>query len=262
MARIVTYKQLIDNIFESIYFRTSAEAVGETSTLKFFRPSVNTINTKSFSTTSGITLYGSDIKRTSGSSTSIADDITGLLNRILNSTKIEEDKVVNLLDFNTLYGSNILDVSALGYYLDNVRKFVPSDQMASSTKSGLMSPVDKMNLDTLVNLLQEDSDSVINTIQEVLDAFKNASEGFNIVSILSKKFDKSYILTSEDVTDFNSWVSSSESMSDDHVLSSYALGNILNNYAPRSIVPKVTIGANAPTGNKNGDIWFDTNTPS
>lgn len=262
MAYIVTYKQLIDNVFQTIYFRTSAEAVGETGTLKFLRPNVNTINDKSFSTTGGITLYGSDIKRTSSSSSTIATDITNLYNKILDSSTLEGDKVVDILDFNTYYGSNILDVSALGYYLDNVRNYISSNQMASSTSSGLMSASDKKNLDALVGLLQEDSDTVINTIQEVLDAFKNASEGFNIVSVLAGKLDKSYILTGEDVTDFDSWGSTSISISNDHVLSSYALSNILENFAPRSMVPKVTIGANAPTSNKNGDIWFDTNTPS
>ena len=167
-----------------------------------------------------------------------------------------------VLDFNSIYGSNILDVSALGYYLDNVRKYISSNQVASQTSSGLMSSADKKNLDTLVGLLQEDSDSVINTIQEVLNAFKDAPESFDIVTALSNKLDKSSVLTSKDVEDYNSWSGSSESMSDEYVLSSYSLNNILNDFAPKSMVPKVTIGANAPTGNKNGDIWFDTNTPS
>lgn len=95
-------------------------------------------------------------------------------------------------------------------YLDNgvpkattytLGKSVPSDAKftdttygtATSDKDGLMSATDKDNLDTIVNsFANDDSDTTIDTIKEVLKAFENAPEGTNIANALAGKSDKTH----------------------------------------------------------------------
>ena len=60
--------------------------------------------------------------------------------------------------------------------------------VATTSANGLMSSTDKTNLNTLVALLNDDdSDTTINTIQEVLNAFENAAEGTDIANVLASK---------------------------------------------------------------------------
>ena len=62
--------------------------------------------------------------------------------------------------------------------------------VATSTSNGLMSATDKSNLDTIVSSFNdEDSDTTINTVKEVLKAFENAPEGTNIANALAAKSD-------------------------------------------------------------------------
>ncbi|MCK9577336.1 MAG: hypothetical protein M0R51_15640, partial [Clostridia bacterium] len=61
---------------------------------------------------------------------------------------------------------------------------------ATQSLSGLMSAQDKTDLDTLMALFDEDGDSVVNTIQEVLDIFQNYPEGVDLVTALAGKVDK------------------------------------------------------------------------
>lgn len=63
---------------------------------------------------------------------------------------------------------------------------------ASQQLNGLMSATDKTRLDTLFALLGEtsDSDTVVNTINEVLAIFSQYPEGADLVSALSGKVDK------------------------------------------------------------------------
>lgn len=64
---------------------------------------------------------------------------------------------------------------------------------ATNSKTGLMSATDKNNLNSLVALMQEDSDSFVNTIAEVLRIFQEYPEGQNIVKLLSEKADTDYV---------------------------------------------------------------------
>lgn len=62
---------------------------------------------------------------------------------------------------------------------------------ATTQSSGLMSATDKTNLDTLVSLLDnDDANTTINTIQEVLDVFASYPEETTIVNSLAGKVDK------------------------------------------------------------------------
>lgn len=59
---------------------------------------------------------------------------------------------------------------------------------ASQALNGLMSATDKARLDTLYALLSDDdSDTVVDTIQEVLNIFNNYQEGADLVSALALK---------------------------------------------------------------------------
>lgn len=62
---------------------------------------------------------------------------------------------------------------------------------ATETLAGIMSSEDKKNLNTLVALLQDDENNIVDTINEVLAIFNQYPEGANLVSALSGKADKS-----------------------------------------------------------------------
>lgn len=68
---------------------------------------------------------------------------------------------------------------------------------ATKNDAGLMSATDKANLDTLTNLLQQDDEvnTTIDTIKEVLKAFENAPEGTNIANALAGKSDTGHTHT-------------------------------------------------------------------
>ena len=53
-----------------------------------------------------------------------------------------------------------------------------------------MSPEDKVHLDNLVALFNEDGDDVVNTIAEILAVFQNFPEGATILEVLATKVDK------------------------------------------------------------------------
>lgn len=65
---------------------------------------------------------------------------------------------------------------------------------ATQSLAGLMSSQDKKHLDTLVNLLEEDNDNVVNTINEILAIFNQYPEGAEILSVLNEKLNKSELL--------------------------------------------------------------------
>ena len=66
---------------------------------------------------------------------------------------------------------------------------------ASQALNGLMSATDKARLDTLYALLSDDdSDTVVDTIQEVLNIFNNYPEGADLVGALALKVDISAIV--------------------------------------------------------------------
>ena len=70
--------------------------------------------------------------------------------------------------------------SALSKRLDSIPD-------ASTTKRGYMTPEQVNGLEMLLALFEDDADTVINTIKEVLKAFEEAPEGVNIAKILDSK---------------------------------------------------------------------------
>ena len=61
---------------------------------------------------------------------------------------------------------------------------------ATTSAAGLMSATDKTNLNTLVNLLADnDSNTTVDTIREVLNVFSNYPEGTNLANALAGKLD-------------------------------------------------------------------------
>lgn len=65
---------------------------------------------------------------------------------------------------------------------------------ATASLSGLMSAEDKTNLNTLVALLQEDDNDVVDKINEVLSIFNQYPEGANLVSALLLKANKDEVV--------------------------------------------------------------------
>ena len=65
---------------------------------------------------------------------------------------------------------------------------------ATQSLAGLMSGTDKKHLDTLVALLEEDDDNVVNTINEILAIFNQYPEGAEILSVLSEKLNKNDLI--------------------------------------------------------------------
>ena len=64
---------------------------------------------------------------------------------------------------------------------------------ATTSKDGLMSSTDKSNLDTLTNLLKDDdANTTVDTIKEVLNVFKDYSEQTTIVNVLASKANTSH----------------------------------------------------------------------
>ena len=94
---------------------------------------------------------------------------------------------------NTTYtfanGTNSFTVTPKGGTAQTVT-VTPSIANATTSKAGLMSSTDKTNLDTLSNLLGDDSDTVVNKINEVIEIFDSYPEGNKIVDALAGKQSK------------------------------------------------------------------------
>lgn len=82
------------------------------------------------------------------------------------------------------------DGSRNGNNTEEVAFVTDLPSVATTTQDGLMSSTDKNNLDTLNALLGEDSDNVINKIDEVFKVFDSYPEGDKIVDALADKQDK------------------------------------------------------------------------
>ena len=70
-----TYKIFNGSDWDTYYFKTSAGQVGETSNLKFLHLDTHKVNNKAFTATSGITLYGTDIKYSNTSEQTVSQAI-------------------------------------------------------------------------------------------------------------------------------------------------------------------------------------------
>lgn len=94
---------------------------------------------------------------------------------------------------NTTYtfanGTNSFTVTPKGGTAQTVT-VTPSIANATTSKAGLMSSTDKTNLDTLSNLLGDDSDAVVNKINEVIEIFDSYPEGDKIADALAGKQSK------------------------------------------------------------------------
>ena len=118
-----------------------------------------------------------------------------------NSLTIKDGKILKFNKINiptssngTTYGTGtngyVLKSNGTTVYWGKDENTTYSDATVDS--SGLMSSTDKSNLNVLVNLLKDDdSNTTIDTIKEVLNAFSNFPEETNIVNALSLKLDKS-----------------------------------------------------------------------
>ena len=102
------------------------------------------------------------------------NDMSEALDIILNNNGyVDEEDVLNIIE-NKLTRNNL--ISAIGE--------------ATKSLSGIMSAEDKKNLNTLVALLQDDENNIVDTIKEVLAIFEQYPEGANLVSALAGKADK------------------------------------------------------------------------
>lgn len=86
---------------------------------------------------------------------------------------------------------NVSDLFAKNLTKENLSEIIKD---ATQSLSGLMSSQDKRHLDTLVNLLEENNDNVVNTINEILAIFNQYPEGAEILSVLNEKLNKSELL--------------------------------------------------------------------
>lgn len=70
---------------------------------------------------------------------------------------------------------------------------------ATESLAGVMSAEDKKNLNTLVALLQDDENNVVDTINEVLAIFEQYPEGVDLVELLGGKVDKIDVYTKPEI---------------------------------------------------------------
>lgn len=92
-TKTATYKVYNGTDWDTIYFATSAAQVGESTTLKFLRPSVNTVNGKAFTTSAGITLYAGDIAMSS-SNTKTVSTVLGEKANLSGTLSATEERLV------------------------------------------------------------------------------------------------------------------------------------------------------------------------
>ena len=91
--------------------------------------------------------------------------------------------------------SNATNKKYVDDLLDGIRETIIT-RLASQTEYGFMSAQDKKNLDVLMAILGGeggDSDTIVNTIREILAIFDNYPEGDKLVQALSNKADKSSV---------------------------------------------------------------------
>jgi hypothetical protein len=101
------------------------------------------------------------------------------------------DSLINIPNYANVLGAICYCTDDKIFYQYNGTNWV--EKAASATETGFMSATDKANLDLIVNSFNnEDSNTTIDTIKEVLKAFENAPEGTNIANALANKADKDH----------------------------------------------------------------------
>ena len=124
-----TYKLYNGTDWDIYYFKTSAGQVGETTNLKFLHLDTHKVNNKAFTATSGITLYGTDIKYSNVSeqtvsqaidaAQSIAEDLeSGLTDGTITVYKAERDGSGNIISSTYAKQTDLtaLNVTVEGHY--------------------------------------------------------------------------------------------------------------------------------------------------
>lgn len=82
---------------------------------------------------------------------------------------------------------------------------------ATSSAAGFMSATDKTNLDAIVaSLNNDDSDSVVNRLKDVLSVFQDYPEGTTVLSALNGKSNTGHTHTKSEITDFPSSLPASD----------------------------------------------------
>jgi hypothetical protein len=120
-----------------------------------------------------------------------------------NLVKITALETANMIKSITRTGSNLFTIT---YYDDTTSSLLTLAELkafigeATQSLSGLMSAQDKTDLDTLMALFDNDGDSVVNTIQEILDIFQNYPEGVDLVNALAGKVDKTTTVNGHDLS--------------------------------------------------------------
>ena len=263
-TRNATYKQFNGTDWDTVYFKTSAGQVGESSTLYFLRPATHKVNGKSFygTTHQGITLYATDITLNSSSSITIKgqldtydQQIAGLEDMINkldyassdhnhDSTYFKLSNVLGYSEFNAVgassryeyldreYAQNnsvILSAGALNELLANFSTTSHGHSNASTSAAGFMSAADKKSLDTLAAFLTDEDTSYIDTLSEMLEVFKTYPEGTDIYTLLSGKVSWDKVLGSQEAEN----VAELSLIADDNTLvTSRVLMNALDYFAP------------------------------
>ena len=112
-------------------------------------------------------------------------------------SSVDKEKLNNLESNLTTYLTNAKAYTDEKLERDNLVNVLGT---ASYTLDGLLTSEDKKKIDALYSLLgeQEDADTVVNTINEVLAIFSNYPEGVNIISEIEKKVNYTDVINTLD----------------------------------------------------------------
>ena len=125
------------------------------------------------------------------------DTLKTKLTDLPTNTQLDSALAVKVPQTRTILGIDLSDDILLAEFKTAIGE-------ATDSLSGLMSSTDKSRLNALHNLLEEDtSNSVVDSINEILSIFNNYPEGADLVNALAGKVDKvtGYGLSENDFTD-------------------------------------------------------------
>ena len=140
---------------------------------------------------------------------------------------------------------------------------------ATTSKDGLMSKTDKANLDTIINSFSnEDSNTTIDTIKEVLKVFENAPEGTNFINALATKADKATTLEGYGISDTYTKAEIDDKIPTDTGATSVAVlgsGNAVTDASYSDTMRKITLTKGktfAEYSKTVSDVWIDEDEPN
>ena len=298
-TRSATYKIYNGTDWDTYYFATSAAQVGESSTLKFLRPATHTVNGKSFlngTTHQGITLYSTDIKRSSSDGTTIDDILTTIGNQIAsigsdyvskNGGTVASLSVSTTFEATSVKTNSIQSIGAgtsgamLAFTPDNTKITYTSN--AANAGIADYEIATKKDIADLVNSAPE----ALNTLGELATALNNHEDAYDaLLETVGGKADSNHTHTEYVSKTGDGTISGSLSVQRAITSSSLATGMISSTgsssipgiyftnevvtYGPSSVVGgdtkyeiatkndiyKTYLGSATPTGMKSGDIWL------